>query len=279
MKATTTPQSSRGFWPLLTATLANLILFGSITSAAHAEVTQYSVSVLEKRPFERRNYTQGLEIQGKQLLVSAGLRGESAVRVYSWPDMALLKELPLPAQLFGEGLTQVGERIYLLTWRAKLLLVLDANTLEPIGQGSLPGEGWGITHHGTRIWFSDGSDRLFTIDTAEGGQLQVINVRREGRPVYRLNELEWIDGEIWANIYLTDEIARIDPDSGAVTGMIDLTGLLSAEDRTPETDVLNGIAKDPTTGDIWVTGKRWPWMFRIALEESPSNPHIDTQDR
>jgi len=243
------------------------------------EVTHYRVKVLEQRATERRNYVQGLEIDGDHLLVSAGMYGESAVRRYTWPEMVLEQEQKLPDRLFAEGLTRVGDRIYLLTWRARLLLVLDADSLKPVGQGKLPGEGWGITHHGSRIWFSDGSDRLFTTDTATPGALETIEVRREGQPVHRLNELEWIDGEIWANVYGRNEIVRIDPSNGRVTGVINLTGLLSEEDRQPNTDVLNGIAQDPATGAIWVTGKRWPWLFRIELEEAEFRPHIPNNDR
>ena len=247
------------------ALLVAMALTGS--PLARADVAHYRAKVIEKVATERRNYVQGLEIDGNRLLISAGLYGDSAVRAYGWPSMELQQEQLLPRRFFAEGLTRVDDRIYLLTWRARTLLVLDAATLAPVGQAALPGEGWGITHHGSRIWFSDGSDRLFTTDTSTDEALQIIEVRRDGRPVYRLNELEWINGEIWANVYMTNEIVRIDPKSGVVTGVIDLTGLLAAEDRKPDTDVLNGIAHDPSTGAVWVTGKRWPWLFRIELEE------------
>ena len=238
-------------------------------SAHQKKPRRYTVRVLKKRPFEPRNYTQGLEFSNDQLLVSSGEFAKSAIRFYQWPDMTLLREQPLPKQLFGEGLTRIENRLYVLTWRARLLLIFDANSLELIAQNPLPGEGWGITHHGTRLWFSDGSDRLFTVDPSESNKIDFINVRRDGHPVYYLNELEWINDEIWANVYMTNEILKIDPHSGDVTGIIDLTGLLPTEDRTPDTDVLNGIAHNPATGNIWVTGKRWPWLYNIELEETP----------
>jgi len=116
------------------------------------------------------------------------------------------------------------------------------------------------------LWFSDGSDKLYSADINDGGKLSVLPVTLDGAPLRNLNELEWVQGEIWANVWQSDQIARIDPASGRVVGIIDLTGLLTDEDRLRDTDVLNGIARDPDTGAIWVTGKRWPWLFEIALE-------------
>ena len=115
------------------------------------------------------------------------------------------------------------------------------------------------------MWFSDGSDRLFSADLAGGGKLASVSATLNGQPLRNLNELEWVNGEIWANVWQTDQIARIDPASGRVVGLIDLAGLLPEEDRLRDTDVLNGIAVDPQNGDIWVTGKRWPWLYQIEL--------------
>lgn len=229
-------------------------------------VRHYRARAVEQRPQERRNFVQGLEIDGDRLLVSSGLYGASAVRVYDWPSMTLRAEQALPANRFAEGITRVGDTLYLLTWRSRQLLALDATSLEITGSARLPGEGWGITHHGTRIYFSDGSARLFTVDLAVGGKLDVIHVSAGGQPVSRLNELEWIDGEIWANVWQSDRIVRIDPTTGQVVGDIDASGLLPSSERQADTDVLNGIAYDPATGAIWLTGKRWPWLYRIELE-------------
>ena len=123
-----------------------------------------------------------------------------------------------------------------------------------------------MTHHGDRIWYSDGTDRLFYFSASSGGRIDSIDVRLAGKPIHHLNELEWINGEIWANVWRRNQIVKIDPNTGNITGIIDLTGLLPAEDRQPDTDVLNGIAQDPRNGDIWVTGKRWPWIYKITLE-------------
>lgn len=146
------------------------------------------------------------------------------------------------------------------------MLVYSLPDMTLLGQSALPGQGWGATHHGSVLWFSDGSDKLYSADINDGGKLSVLPVTLDGAPLRNLNELEWVQGEIWANVWQSDQIARIDPASGRVVGIIDLTGLLTDEDRLRDTDVLNGIARDPDTGAIWVTGKRWPWLFEIALE-------------
>ncbi len=226
----------------------------------------YRVRVLERKPFDTRNFVQGLEFHNDHLYVSSGLYGQSAVRRYHWPELRLDAEQPLPDELFAEGITRLGERLLVLTWRARKLLMLDRNSLAIVGSVALPGEGWGITHHKDAVYFSDGSDRIFHFSANGEGGLTVINVTLSGKPVHRLNELEWINGEIWANVWQTDTIVCIDPESGQVTAVIDLAGLLPTGDRSPDTDVLNGIAQHPATGDIWVTGKRWPALFRVSLE-------------
>ncbi len=253
---------------LLWATLAHPKESSNSNSTAESIVSpvRYRVRVLERKPFDTRNFVQGLEFHNNHLYVSSGLYGQSAVRRYTWPELELDADKSLPDNLFAEGITRLGERLLVLTWRARQLLILDRHTLDILGKVELPGEGWGITHHKDTVYFSDGSHRLFHFNVNGKGSLGVINVTLAGKPVNRLNELEWIDGEIWANVWQTDTIVRIDPGSGQVTGAIDLAGLLSEEDRSPGTDVLNGIAKHPITGDIWVTGKRWPALFRISLE-------------
>ena len=130
-----------------------------------------------------------------------------------------------------------------------------------------PGQGWGATHSGSVLWMSDGSDQLYSADLDGGGELATLSITLAGEPLRNLNELEWVDGEIWANVWQTDQIARIDPTNGRVVGMINLAGLLPEEDRLRDTDVLKGIAMNPEDGAIWVTGKRWPWLYKIKLEK------------
>lgn len=250
------------------------------TDSPPDSVPRYRAIVKEVRAFPRENFTQGLEISEGKLYVSSGLYGQSAVRVYDWTDMTLAREAALAPRFFAEGLTRIEDRLYVLTWREGRLLILDPSSLEIRAAMSYQGEGWGLTHHSRSLWLSDGSDRLVRIDLAQEASQEVsqektaqneptvsiIRVTLDGEPLRRLNELEWVNGEIWANIWQQDTIARIDPSSGRVVGLIDASKLLQPEDRLRDTDVLNGIARDPETGKIWVTGKRWPKIFQIVLE-------------
>ena len=235
------------------------------SAASTGTVTHYDYQVVSKLRFDRENFTQGLEIHQGRLYVSSGLYGRSMVRVYDFPSLELIQSVPVDPRIFAEGLTIIDDRLVLLSWRERVMLVYQLPDMTLIGQNALPGQGWGATHTGSVMWFSDGSDRLFSADLTGGGTLASVSVTLNGQPLRNLNELEWVDSEIWANVWQTDQIARIDPASGKVVGLIDLTGLLLEEDRLRDTDVLNGIAIDPQSGDIWVTGKRWPWLYQIEL--------------
>ena len=261
---------SRG--ALLCSLLAGLMLVGSGTCPAaesesqQATVPTYGYEVVSRLRFDRANFTQGLEIFDGRLYVSSGLYGESMIRVYDFPAMEEIQAIPVDPRIFAEGLTVIDNRLVVLTWRERVMLVYSLPDMSLLGQSALPGQGWGATRSGSTLWFSDGSHYLYSADMSGDGQLVRLPVTLEGRPLRNLNELEWVDGEIWANVWQTDEIARIDPGTGDVVGLIDLSGLLPDEDRLKDTDVLNGIAIDPITQAIWVTGKRWPWLFEITLE-------------
>ena len=235
---------------------------------AGTEVIDYGYRVVSQRRFDRENFTQGLEFHDGRLYVSSGGYGKSTIRVYDFPQMTPLLSVPVDPRIFAEGLTIIDNQLILLSWRERVMLVYSLPDLTLVGQSPLPGQGWGATHQGSVLWFSDGSDRLYSADLAAGGQITVLPVRLLGKPVRNLNELEWVDGEIWANVWQTDRIVRIQPDTGEVTGVIDLTGLLPEDDRLRDTDVLNGIARHPETGALWVTGKNWPWLYEIALEKT-----------
>ena len=258
---------------LLRGLAVGLTLLGSgICPAAESEsqqaaVTTYGYEVMSQLRFSRENFTQGLEIYDGRLYVSSGLYGESMIRVYDFPSMEEMQSVPIDPRIFAEGLTVIDNRLVVLSWRERVMLVYSLPDLSLLGQSPLPGQGWGATHSGSTLWFSDGSHYLYSADMSADGTLNRLPVMLEGRPLRNLNELEWVDGEIWANVWQTDEIARIDPDTGRVVGLIDLSGLLPEEDRLRDTDVLNGIAIDPVTRNIWVTGKRWPWLFEITLEK------------
>jgi glutamine cyclotransferase len=258
---------------LICSLVAGLTLFGSATCAAaesellQAAVPSYGYEVVSRLRFDRANFTQGLEIYDGRLYVSSGLYGESMIRVYDFPAMEEMQSVPIDPRIFAEGLTVIDNRLVVLSWRERVMLVYSLPDLSLLGQSTLPGQGWGATHSGSTLWFSDGSHYLYSANMNDDGTLNRLPVMLEGRPLRNLNELEWVDGEIWANVWQTDEIARIDPDTGRVVGLIDLSGLLPEEDRLRDTDVLNGIAIDPVTQNIWVTGKRWPWLFEITLEK------------
>ena len=226
---------------------------------------QYTVRVTDQKPQARENFVQGLEILDGYLYLSAGNYGESQLLRYHFSDGATDVARKLDPRIFAEGLTIFGDNVYQLTWRNKAMLVYRKSDLGFLRALPLAGEGWGLTHNGTHLIYSDGSEKLFfmTPDTAK--ILRTITVTEQGLPVKFLNELEWIDGAIWANVWQSDRIVIIDPRSGVVTGTIDLRGLLPAGEHRQGTDVLNGIARDPADGAIWVTGKRWPWLYRIEL--------------
>ena len=266
----------RGCKALRTLAMVGLMVSPSFACMAEGPepeneaVPEYGYRVVSQKRFDRQNFTQGLEIHDGRLYVSSGLYGESKLRAYDFPSLELLRTVPVDRRMFAEGLTVIDEQLILLSWRERVMLVYDLPDLSLVGQSTLPGQGWGATHSGSVLWFSDGSDRLYSADLAGDGKLKILPVTLNGEPLRNLNELEWVDGEIWANVWQSDFIARIDPETGHVVGMINLSGLLAKEDRLRDTDVLNGIAVDPSTGAIWVTGKRWPWLFEIALE-NPAN--------
>ncbi|WP_157976418.1 glutaminyl-peptide cyclotransferase [Parahaliea mediterranea] len=219
--------------------------------------------VLERKAHSRDNFVQGLQIVDGALYLSAGGYGESRLLRYDFASGQLLDGQRLDRRLFAEGLAVVGDEIFQLTWRAGVVLVYDRASLTPKRHWRIPGQGWGLTYNGEQLVYSDGSDRLFFMNTADGVITRSLPVTAAGRPVTQLNELEWIDGRIWANVWQSDDIVIIDPATGAVEARLDLTGLLPDSDRLRGTDVLNGIAVNPADGAIWVTGKRWPWLYRI----------------
>ena len=257
---------------LIRSLVAELTLIWAVSCpAAESEFPQttvptYGYEVVSRLRFDRANFTQGLEIFDGRLYVSSGLYGESMIRVYDFPSMDKIQAVPVDSRIFAEGLTVIDNRLVVLSWRERVMLVYSLPDLSLLGQSTLPGQGWGATHSGSTLWFSDGSHYLSSADMNGGGKLTQLPVTLKGTPLRNLNELEWVNGEIWANVWQTDEIARIDPSTGEVVGLINLAGLLPEEDRLRDTDVLNGIAIDPVTGSIWVTGKRWPWLFEVTLE-------------
>ena len=224
----------------------------------------YGFEVVNVYPHDPAAFTQGLVFHDGILLESTG-RHPSSVRRVRLEDGVVLHRRELDMQFFGEGLTVVGDRILTLTWQGGHGFVWDLDDLTPAGTFSYAGEGWGLTHDGTRVILSDGTATLRFLDPVTLQQTGSVPVTFMGRPLNKLNELEFIDGEVWANVWQTNFIVRIDPATGVVTGVVNLTDLLPDPVANPSDDVLNGIAWDAETRRLFVTGKHWPKLFEIRL--------------
>ncbi len=226
----------------------------------------YSYRVIKTYPHDSAAFTQGLIIEDDIMIEGTGLWGRSSLREVDWDTGEVLKYLPLDDQYFGEGLTVIDDRIIQITWKSNTGFVYDLDSFELIETFHYPTEGWGITHDGERLIVSDGTATVYFWDPETLEEIGRIPITFEGEPVTQLNELEYVNGEIWANIWQTDRIARISPESGDVLGWIDLSGLLPPEDQVDDINaVLNGIAYDDENGRLFVTGKLWPTMFEIEL--------------
>lgn len=251
------------------------IFFGMLLPAAlclaagtgcSAKVKEYKIEVLSEYVHDTGAYTQGLFFDGGRLYESTGQYGESTLRIVDLESGEVLRRLDFGSKYFAEGSTVLGGKLYVLTWTNRVAYVYDAATLEYEGAYSYPRDGWGLTTDGSSLIASDGSSRLYFL-SPEFKLERSLNVTLDGRPLRNLNELEWIDGKIWANVYLTDMIAVIDPADGKVVATVDCSGLLPRKLRTRETDVLNGIAYDGSDSGIYLTGKYWPRLYKVKLVE------------
>ena len=232
--------------------------------------TSYPAPVLGYRivntyPHDPRAFTQGLVFADGVLYEGTGLRGQSGLRKVDLKTGNILRVRQLSAHFFGEGITIYGNRVIQLTWRAKVGFVYDRQTFQLLKTFNYPTEGWGITHDGRSLIMSDGTSTLYFLDPQTFQEVDRLAVHTRDGPVSRLNELEYVQGEIYANVWKTDRIARISPQTGEVVGWIDLEGLLRPEDRNSRIDVLNGIAYDVENDRLFLTGKLWPKLFEIEL--------------
>ncbi len=228
-----------------------------------AKVERYKIEVVKAYPHDTGSYTQGLFWHDGSLYESTGLNGKSTFRKVELQSGKALTKLPFNRKYFVEGSVILGDKLYILTWTNKVIFIYDATTLEYRSTYSYPREGWGLTTDGKSLISSDGSSRIYFL-TPELKFERSINVTLNGRAVRYLNELEWIDGRIWANVYTTDTIVIINPDTGIVEATVDCDGLLPERLRTSDTDVLNGIAVD-SEGRIFLTGKNWPELYEVKL--------------
>jgi glutamine cyclotransferase len=225
----------------------------------------YTYKVLHTYPHDTNAYTEGLVYRDGQLYESTGLRGQSELRRVELETGEVVQKVALPNKYFGEGLTIYDSKLIQLTWQTRVGFVYDLDSFKLLRQFNFGTEGWGLTQNGQYLIRGDGSSTLYLLDPNTFEEVGRIDVQASGQPVFNLNELEYIDGEIFANVWKTDRIARIDPQTGHVVGWIDLSGLLSPREVSSPGAVLNGIAYDVAGQRLFVTGKNWPHLFEIQL--------------
>jgi glutamine cyclotransferase len=246
------------------------IAFAAILMLAHQGPTDprtlpvFGYRVVSAYPHDPTAFTQGLQYVDGFLYEGTGLNGRSSIRKVKLETGEVVQKRDLARAYFGEGITVWKNDLIQLTWQSNVAFVYDKATFMPRSTFKYKGEGWGLTHDGTNLIMSDGTDQLRVLDPATFAERRRIKVTAVGMPLPRLNELEFMKGEILANIWTTDSIARVSPDTGRVLGYIDLQGLLTPREQA-SVDVLNGIAYDPAGDRLFVTGKLWPKVFEIKL--------------
>jgi glutaminyl-peptide cyclotransferase len=234
------------------------------TSVAVTSSSGGTYQIVNQFPHDSGAFTQGLVLSNGVLYESTGLFGSSSLRRVDRTTGAVLQRVDVAPQYFAEGITIFQGKIFQITWQSQIGFIYDPVTFAQIGQFSYSGEGWGLTHDGTNLIMSDGTSQIRFLNPSTFQTVRSITVRDEqGSPVTQINELEYINGEIYANLWQTDWIVRINPATGAITGRLDLSGL---SPRGPNADVLNGIAYDQSTGHLLVTGKLWSWLYEIRLQ-------------
>ncbi|MFQ5650793.1 MAG: glutaminyl-peptide cyclotransferase [bacterium] len=237
----------------------------SVPPVVSDSVSSYTYEIVNAFPHDIQAFTQGLVFDGGVLYESTGLRGRSSLRRVALETGEVEKHLALDSRFFGEGLTVLDGRLIQLTWTSHIGFVYDKQSFERLAEFSYATEGWGLAYDGRRLIMSDGTANLYFLDPETYERLGQVEVVDENGPVIRLNELEYIQGRVFANVWLTERIAVIVPDSGQVVSWIDLAGLRERIGQTSSVGVLNGIAFDQERGRLFVTGKLWPTLFEIRL--------------
>ena len=241
-------------------------VFSQPGPALHRQtVPEYGFKIVQICPHDPHAYTQGLLYHRGFLYEGTGLNGRSSLRKVRLETGEVLQQVDLPPKYFGEGITMLGNRIFQLTWKAHIAFVYDALTFRQLRTFSYPGEGWGLTTDGRYLYMSDGTPEIRVLNPNTFKEIRRIKVHDGANEIQELNELEYINGQIFANVWQTDKIARISPRTGKVVGWIDLAGILSPVYRRAPDSVLNGIAYDAKGKRLFVTGKLWPSIFEIQL--------------
>ena len=231
------------------------------------ETLALGYEIVQTYPHDPAAFTQGLFFQDGFLYESKGRRGQSALRKVDLESGSVLQEVSLPTNLFGEGIASFEDKIYQLTWQSGLGLIFDADSFELTDQFRYAGEGWGLTQDGRYLIMSNGSSSLYFLDPASRRQVARLQVYQDNQAVAQLNELEYIKGHIYANVWHGNEILKISPNSGRVVARIDLSGLVALQNVSDPEAVLNGIAYDAETDRIFVTGKLWPYLYEIRVAD------------
>ncbi|WP_347330960.1 glutaminyl-peptide cyclotransferase [Marinimicrobium locisalis] len=271
-----TPRQPRSIHPRgIPSTLRPVLLLCALASALlsacgdQAQPVDYRYEVVEVRPHDSRLFTQGLLIHDGLFYESGGRYGQSRVVAYEESAEDPLRQHRLPHHYFAEGLTELGGRLYLLTWKENTLLTFDRESFELLEETHYPGEGWGLADNGEHLIRSDGSDRLYFHEPEGFDLARTVAVRENGQAVAKLNELEFIEGALWANVWHTNRLVQIDPSTGDVLGSLDLSSLVRRENPSSSEAVLNGIAYDEKRQHLWVTGKNWRHLYRLELQPAP----------
>jgi len=246
------------------------------TMACPAAVPVYDAEIIHTYPHDPSAFTEGLFYLNGFLYESTGLEQHSSIRKVRLETGQIVRKIDIPAQYFGEGIVNWQGHLISLTWKSQIGFVFDLNTFKLQRQFHYAGEGWALTRNDTQIIMSDGTSELRLLDPKTLAETGRIRVTLEGKPLHNVNELEWVKGEIYANVWQTNWIVRIDPASGQVLGLINLAGLLKPSDIVPgQTDVLNGIAYDAKGDRLFVTGKNWPKLFEIRLHPAGDAARTD----
>ena len=253
------------FFPGFIAILAAFFVLFCLDSKNPDTPRTYTYKIVNTFPHDQKAFTQGLVFENGVLYEGTGLPGRSTLRKVELETGNILKMHRLSPEFFGEGITIYGDNIIQLTYKENVGFVYNKDTFELLRKFNYPTEGWGITHSGTHLIMSDGTPTLYFLDPETFEQIRCVQVYEHKVSVGGLNELEYVEGQIYANVWPTERIARIAPETGRVTGWIDMKGLLAQQDYTEYRDVLNGIAYDQKSGRLFVTGKFWPKLFEIKL--------------
>lgn len=229
--------------------------------------TLKSIKLVAAYEHDANAFSQGLVVHNGEMFEGTGQYGSSNLRKVDLKSGKILENVPLAKEYFGEGITMLDGKIYQLTWRENICIVYDQATLKPIGTFRYTGEGWGLTNDGKYLYLSDGTPTIRVIDPAKFNVVRQIRVHSGPRKIEKLNELEFVKGELLANVWYSDHIARISPKTGEILGWLDASELYPAAQRPSREHVLNGIAYDQATGKVYMTGKNWPQLFEVQLPD------------